>query len=157
MAVTVFRRRSNLSKLVDTSGGMTVLAALRGAERETAEVRDEGRAILMEALAALESAAGQPPSTVAWLDAVYAAAGDILDVCPAELPALYKAVHGLCELADMQRRAGRLDAPPIQVHIAALRPLSQPGQDLKAAAPVLAGLDALLAREAAKTVLPDAG
>ena len=102
-------------------------------------------------------AAGRPSPVEGWLDTVYAAAADILDVCPADLPALYKAVYSLCELADMQRRTGRLDRPPIEVHVAALRPLSQPGQDLKAAAPVLVGLEALLAREAGKTRLPDAG
>ena len=152
MAVTVFRRRSNLSKMVDASGGMTVLAALRGAELETASVRDEGRAILMEAIGALEEAAARPLAAEAWLDAA-----QIIDVCPAELPALYRAAYSLCDLSDQQRRVGRVDRPPIDVHVAALRPLSQPGQDLLTAAPVLTGLEALLARETAKTRLPDAG
>ncbi|HYE47774.1 MAG TPA: hypothetical protein VEA44_18550 [Caulobacter sp.] len=149
--VTVFSRKSNLSKLVDASGGVTVLAGLRGADRETAEVRSEGRGVLLAAIAALEAAGAAPAGDAeAWLDSVYGAAADIIDVCPAELPGLYKAVHGLCELSDLQRRAGRLDRPPVEVHIAALRPLSQPGQDPAAMAPILAGLEALLAREAAR-------
>lgn len=157
MAVTVFRRRSNLSKLIDTSGGMTVMAALRKADAETADLREEGRGILMEAIAALEFAGGRPVDGEVWLEGVYNATADIIDVCPAELPALYKALYSLCELVDIQRRAGRVDVPPVAVHIAALRPLSTPGQDPQNAAPVLMGLEALLAREAAKTVLPDAG
>lgn len=147
-AVKIFHRKSALSRMVNGSGGRTVLAALRDAEKETADLREEGRSILMEAIAAIEATGAAPVIDGGdWLDAAYRAAADLIDVCPPELPALHRAVYGLCDLADRQRRAGRFEKAPIAIHIAALRPLSRPDLDAAASSEVLAGLAALLARE----------
>jgi hypothetical protein len=149
-AVMMIRRKSNLSKMIDTKGGVTVLAALRGAEKEIAPLREEGLAILDEALAALDASAATPPGQAGWLEGIYRAAADIIDVCPPELTGLYAAAYSLCELADLQRRAGRCETPPVQVHINALRLLRQPGQPEAVTSQVLAGLESLLARETAR-------
>lgn len=147
-AVTIIRRVSNLSKMVGESGGRTVLAALRGAEAETASLREEGRAIVMEAIGQLEAALAAPVGD-AWLEGVYRASSCIIDVCPPDLPALGKAAWSLCDLTDRQRQAGRLEVPPVAVHVSAIRSLSG-DLDVQAAAPLLLGLEALLAREIAK-------
>lgn len=149
MSAVFIRRISNLSKLVGEKGGKTVLAALRAAEIETAPLREEGRALLAEAVTALEAAAGDPRGET-WLDDLYRASAAIIDICPPDLPAVAKAAWSLCDLADRQRKTGRIDAPPIAVHVAAVRTLCHPGLDAKAAAPLLKGLEALLARETAR-------
>lgn len=149
MSAVFIRRVSNLSKMVGEKGGKTVLAALRAAEVETAPLREEGRVLLAEAVAALETAAGDPWAET-WLDDIYRASAAIIDICPPDLPAVAKAAWSLCDLADRQRRTGRLDAPPIAVHVAAVRTLCQPGMDTTTAAPLLRGLEALLTRETAR-------
>ncbi|MDO9338722.1 MAG: hypothetical protein Q7T61_20210 [Caulobacter sp.] len=148
-AVTIIRRVSNLSKMVGESGGKTVLAALRAAEVETAGLREEGRALLMEAIGLLEAALAEPTDD-AWLEAIYSTSSVIIDVCPPDLTALGKAAWSLCDLTDRQRKNDRLEVPPIAVHVAAIRTLSQDNLAPEAAAPLLAGLEALLAREVAK-------
>lgn len=148
-AVTIIRRVSNLSKMVGESGGRTVLAALRGAEAETASLREEGRGLLSEAIGALEAAQGAPADE-AWLEAVYRASSNIIDICPPDLPLLGKAAWSLCDLTDRQRKSGRLEVPPVAVHVSAIRTLSG-DLDPQAAAPLLMGLEALLAREVAKS------
>ena len=150
MSAVFIRRTSNLSKLLGEKGGRTVLAALRAAEAETADLREEGRGLLAEAVSALEAAAGDPWGET-WLDDIYRASAAIIDICPPDLPAVAKAAWSLCDLADRQRRTGRLDAPPIAVHVAAVRTLCQPGIDAKSAAPLLMGLEALLTRETARS------
>jgi hypothetical protein len=147
-AVTIIRRVSNLSKMVGESGGKTVMAALRGAEAETAGLRDEGRALLMEAIGVLEAALAAPTDE-AWLEAIYKTSSAIIDICPPDLPSLGKAAWSLCDLTDRQRRNGRLEVAPIAVHVNAIRTLSG-DLDPPAAAPLLMGLEALLAREVAK-------
>lgn len=148
-AAIIIRRVSNLSKMVGESGGRTVMAALRGAEAETAGLRDEGRALLMEAIAVLEAAQADAKDE-SWLEAIYRASSAIIDICPPDLPLLGKAAWSLCDLTDRQRRYGRLEAAPIAVHIKAIRTLGQTGLDPQAAAPLLLGLEALLSREVAK-------
>lgn len=149
MSAVFIRRVSNLSKMVGEKGGKTVLAALRGAETETAPLREEGRALLAEAVTALEAAAGDPWAET-WLDDIYRASAAIIDICPPDLPAVAKAAWSLCDLADRQRKTGKADVPPVAVHVAAVRTLCQPGLDAKAARPLLLGLEALLAREVAR-------
>ncbi len=147
-AVTIIRRVSNLSKMVGERGGKTVLAALRGAEAETAGLREEGRALLMEAIGVLEASLAEPLSGT-WLEGVYKTASAIIDICPPDRPLLGKAAWSLCDLSDRQRRNGRIDLPPIAIHVNAIRTLSG-DIDPVAAAPLLMGLEALLAREVAK-------
>lgn len=149
MSVTIIRRVSNLSKMIGESGGRTVMAALRGAETETASLREEGRALLREAIGALEAVLARPPGE-AWLNEIYAASAAVIDVCPPDLQGLGKAAWSLCDLTDRQRRTGRAEVPPIAVHVAAIRTLSQDDLDARTAAPLLMGLEALLAREVAK-------
>lgn len=149
MSATIIRRTSSLSKMVGEKGGITVMAALRDAEAHTASLREEGRALLLEAITALETATAAPDSET-WLDRVYEGASGVIDICPPDMPALAKAAWSLCDLADRQRRTGRLDLPPIAVHVAAIRSLSQPGLDAQSAAPLLMGLEALRARESAR-------
>jgi hypothetical protein len=148
-SVTYFQRRSALSKMVGKAGGKSVLAALRDADKATVDLREEGHAILLEALAELEAKANGAPSPD-WLEAVYLAASTIIDVCPPELPGLHKAVYSLCDLTDRQIRSGRLEREPIAVHIAALRPLSQSDQAPEAVSAILDGLAALQARDIAR-------
>ena len=87
MSAVFIRRISNLSKLVGEKGGKTVLAALKAAEIETAPLREEGRALLAEAVTALETAAGDPWGET-WLDDIYSASAGIIDICPPDLPAV---------------------------------------------------------------------
>ncbi|WGM40399.1 hypothetical protein [Caulobacter sp. NIBR1757] len=146
--VTIIRRVSNLSRMIGESGGKTVLAALRGAEAETASLRDEGRVLLLEAIGVLEAALAEPKDD-AWLEAIYSTSSAIIDICPPDLQALGKAAWSLCDLTDRQRKNGRLEVPAIAVHVNVIRTLSG-DSDPRAAAPLLMGLEALLAREVAK-------
>lgn len=157
-AVVITRRKSNLSKMIAEAGGMTVLSALKAADRETAGLRDEGRAILDEAIAALEAVTAAPGRDATWLDQVYSAASAVLDVCPPDLLGMAKAAFSLCELTDLQRRNGRNEPAPVEVHVQSVRLLAQPGLPEAAIGPILEGLDRLLTREAAQnSPLPDAG
>jgi hypothetical protein len=146
--VTITRRRSNLSRMVGETGGMTVLAALRGAARETAGLLEEGRTILAEAIAGLEAAAGGQRDA-GWPDRVYAAARDVIEICPPEAAALHRAAYSLCDLIDLQLRLGRSDAPSVAVHVQAIRLLAAPDVSDAVATPILDGLRAVLERQAA--------
>jgi hypothetical protein len=149
-SVLVIRRQSNLSKLVNASGGKTVQAALRDADRGMAGLRDEGLAILDEALMALEGAVAAATDGPDWLDRVYSAAGAVIDVCPPDLMSLHSAAWSLCELCDLQRRAGRCETRSILVHLSSLKLLRQPGQPEAVLTGTLAGLATLLAHETSR-------
>ncbi|MDO9223183.1 MAG: chemotaxis protein CheE [Caulobacter sp.] len=147
--VTWFRKRPRLASLIDSSGGMTVIKALRSAEANTAPLREEALAAVDGILTDLEAlTAVRPDEPAADLARVYVLSASLLDVAgPFGLEDMCKAAYSLCDLVDRQTRAGRCDMPPVQVHVASLRVLAQAGQSAEARAQVLSGLELLLARE----------
>ncbi len=147
--VTWFRKKPRLTSLIDASGGMTVLKGLREAEANTGSMRDEAMAAVDAVLCELEALTARPGDDVgAWLGRIYTLTASLLDVAgPFGLQAMCSASYSLCDLVDRQIRARRCDAPPIQVHVASLRLLSQPEPAPGAHQQVLDGLEALLIRE----------
>jgi hypothetical protein len=148
--VTWIMKKSRLSRLVDSGGGVTVLGALRGAEERIGSMREEALAVVDETLARLESLTRAAPQGPAgpWLDEIYALSASLLDVAgPFGLEDMCAGAHSLCETADRQKASGRVTLPPIQVHVAALRLLRQPDEPAASRRQVLEGLEKLLARE----------
>ncbi|CAN1549879.1 hypothetical protein MCEMIH16_02126 [Caulobacteraceae bacterium] len=147
--VTWFRKRPRLASLIDASGGMTVIKALRTAETNTAPFRAEALAAVEVVLIELDAlVAGPPADPTVWLGRVYALSASLLDVAgPFDLEDMCKAACSLCDLVERQKQAGRCDLPTVRVHVAALRLLTQAGQPAEARARILSGLESLLARE----------
>lgn len=144
--VTWFMKKSRLSTLIDTAGGVTVGKALEAAERNTQTLRDQALAEVDAILGELEAlAAGRMMSTEDQTR-TYALSSSLLDVAgPFGLEDMCKAAYSLCELIDRHRRVGRRDLAPVQVHVSALRLLRQLSAPAESRRQVLEGLEALLA------------
>jgi hypothetical protein len=100
--VRIIPRRSRLTTLVDSSGGVSVGAALRRAKANLQGLQGRGREIIDARLAALETlsapAEGQEHEV---RTRVFALACEILDAANlSELDDLCTAAHGLCDLSD---------------------------------------------------------
>jgi len=148
--VTWIMKKSRLSKLVEASGGTTVQAALRGAEEQTRDMRAEAMAEVEAVLSRLEVMTRTAPTGDIWdwQDEIYALASSLMDVSgPFGLEDMCAGAFSLCELTDRQKRGGRCELPPVQVHVAALRLLKQLEEPKEARKQVLMGLERLLARE----------
>lgn len=148
--VTWVMKKSRLSKLIDAGGGTTVLAALRGAEEQTRDMRGEAMAEVERVLSRLEVMTRAAPAGDVrdWQDEIYALASSLMDISgPFGLEDMCAGAFSLCELTDRQKRAGRCELPPIEVHVAALRLLRQLEEPRESRKQVLLGLEKLLARE----------
>lgn len=148
--VTWIMKKSRLSKLIDAGGGTTVIAALRRAEDETRDMREEALATVEATLGRLEALTRVAPEgdKGPWMDEVYVLSSSLLDVAgPFGLEDMCSGAHSLCEMTDRQKNNGRCELAPIQVHVAALRLLRQLEEPAASRRQVLDGLEKLLARE----------
>ncbi len=142
--ITHARLRSNLSKMIDSPGGVSVGAALSQARANIEARRAEAMAMVEVQIAALEAVA--PPASledqVFRLNEAYRAANAVIDAAsPFELVDLCSAASGLCDLIDGAPTDQTFDWRIVTVHARSLRLLQTlPLEETAARATVLDSL-----------------
>jgi hypothetical protein len=142
--MSVIRRmvKPRISTMVNRATGLSEAEALARAAAGIEALRDESLTALDAAIASADAAARTAPPAA---DAVYKAAGEILELSGTYgLEALEKAAYSLCELVDDLRSNARWNGPAVAVHLEAMRLLRAPGQAGSEA--ILEGLHAVLGR-----------
>jgi len=122
--ITHARRKSNLGKLIDTPGGVSVGVAVARATANIEAKRSEAAAVVEAQIAALEAAA--PPTGIedqpARLAEAYRLANAVIDAAsPFELVDLCRAASGLCDLIDGAKPDQLFDWRIVTVHARSLR------------------------------------
>lgn len=122
--ITHARLRSNLSKMIDSPGGVSVGAALSQARANIEARRAEAMAMVEVQIAALEAVA--PPASLEdqafRLNEAYRAANAVIDAAsPFDLPDLCHAASGLCDLIDGAPAGRTFDWRIVTVHARSLR------------------------------------
>jgi hypothetical protein len=122
--ITHARRKSNLSKMIDSAGGVSVGIAVANAQKNLDAKRDEAMLIVEREIAALEAVAapGSTDETSARLEQIYAAATGVIDAAaPFALTDLCQAASGLCDLIDSVPKDQPFDWRIVTVHAQSLR------------------------------------
>lgn len=122
--ITHARLRSNLSKMIDSPGGVSVGAALSQARANIEARRAEAMAMVEVQIAALEAVAA--PASLEdqafRLNEAYRAANAVIDAAsPFDLPDLCHAASGLCDLIDGAPDGRTFDWRIVTVHARSLR------------------------------------
>jgi hypothetical protein len=122
--ITHARRKSNLGKMIDTAGGVSVGVALARATANIEAKRAESAAVVESQIAALEAVT--PPVGLeeqkARLAEAYRLANAVIDAAsPFELVDLCRAASGLCDLIDGARPDQVFDWRIVTVHARSLR------------------------------------
>jgi hypothetical protein len=149
--ITHARRKSNLAKMIDSAGGVSVGAAVSNAMANIEAKRAEAMHVVERQIAALEAvpAPGAPDERSAHLEQVYVAATGVIDAAgPFELTDLCQAAAGLCDLIDGVRKDQPFDWRIVTVHAQSLRLLqSLPLDAWEARARVLESLQQVIERK----------
>lgn len=122
--ITHAQRKSNLARLIDAAGGLSIGVALAQATANIEAKRAEAMAMVDAQIALLEAVSAPPslPDTPARLGEVYVAANGVIDAAaPFDLIDLYQAATGLCDLIDTARPGQAFDWRIVTVHARALR------------------------------------
>lgn len=122
--ITHARVRSNLSKMIDSPGGVSVGVALAQARANIEDRRAEAMAVVEVQVAALEAVV--PPANLEdqalQLNEAYRAANAVIDAAsPFELLDLCSVASGLCDLIDGARPDQTFDWRIVTVHARSLR------------------------------------
>ncbi len=142
--ITHARKRSNLSKMIDSPGGVSVGAALAQARANIEARRAEAMAVVEVQIAVLEAVV--PPANLEEqayrLDEAYRAANAVIDAAsPFERLDLCSAASGLCDLIDGAPADETYDWRIVTVHARSLRLLQTlPLEEVAARATVLESL-----------------
>lgn len=142
---------SRLSRCIDPADGLTPQAALAAAQQRLDAHRDQAKAALAQAIAALQSIGAartdpghDPRGPDALADEIASLAGHL------GLAALAQAARGLADLDPASAPKGRGHAEALDLHRRAIVALHRlPEQDGAEAAPLLAGLKAVRERQGA--------
>jgi len=151
--ITHARKRSNLSKMIDSPGGVSVGAALAQARANIEARRAEAMAVVEVQIAVLEAVV--PPANLEEqayrLDEAYRAANAVIDAAsPFELLDLCSAASGLCDLIDGAPADETYDWRIVTVHARSLRLLQTlPLEEVAARATVLESLRMVAERKLA--------
>lgn len=151
--ITHARQRSNLSKMIDSPGGVSVGVALAQARANIEARRAEAMAVVEGQIAALEAVV--PPANLEEqafrLDEAYRAANAVIDAAsPFELLDLCGAASGLCDLIDGAPADEIFDWRIVTVHARSLRLLQTlPLEEAAARATVLESLRMVAERKLA--------
>lgn len=120
--ITHPRRSSRLADMIDRSGGVSVGVALAQAEANLDALKDQGRAIIVENIAALLADPTPDLPEIVRLESAYAASSQIIDAAsPFALDDLCTAAKGLCDLLDAAPREGGFDWRIATVHAQAMK------------------------------------
>jgi hypothetical protein len=151
--ITHARKRSNLSKMIDSPGGVSVGVALAQARANIEARRAEAMAVVEVQIAVLEAVV--PPANLEEqayrLDEAYRAANAVIDAAsPFELLDLCSAASGLCDLIDGAPADETYDWRIVTVHARSLRLLQTlPLEEVAARATVLESLRMVAERKLA--------
>lgn len=122
--ITHPRRKSNLARMIDTVGGVSVGVALAQARANIEMMREQAMAVIDTQIGALEAVpvptgAGDTPSR---LDQAYRAATALIDAAgPFELLDLCRGASGLCDLIGAINPDEAFDWRIVTVHARSLR------------------------------------
>lgn len=154
--ITHPRRKSNLAKMIDSAGGVSVGVALAQARANIEAMRPHALAIIDAQIGALEAVpaptgAGDTP---AHLDQAYRAATALIDAAgPYELFDLCRAAGGLCDLIGAVDPRETFDWRIVTVHARSLRLLQTlPPEASAERSRILQSLNDVIARKLAQAV-----
>lgn len=122
--ITHAQRKSNLARMIDSAGGVSVGVALEQARANIEAMRAEALTIVEAQIAALEGVAAPTSQldTAARLSEAYHAANAVIDAAaPFDLVDLCQAATGLCDLIDGARPGQAFDWRIVTVHARSLR------------------------------------
>jgi hypothetical protein len=149
--ITHARKKSNLAKMIDSPGGISVGVALTQARANIEAKRAEAMAVVEVQIAALEAVV--PPANLEEqpfrLTEAYRAANAVIDAAsPFELLDLCGAASGLCDLIDGARPEQTFDWRIVTVYARSLRLLQTlPLEQTAARKAVLDGLKMVVERK----------
>jgi hypothetical protein len=149
--ITHARQKSNLSKMIDSPGGISVGVALTQARANIEAKRAEAMAVVEIQIAALEAVV--PPANLEEqtfrLNEAYGAANAVIDAAsPFELLDLCGAASGLCDLIDGAPADRAFDWRIVTVYARSLRLLQTlPLEQTAARNAVLDGLKMVVDRK----------
>jgi len=149
--ITHARQKSNLSKMIDSPGGISVGGALTQARANIEAKRAEAMAVVEVQIAALEAVV--PPANLDEqafrLNEAYRAANAVIDAAsPFELLDLCRVASGLCDLIDGAPADKTFDWRIVSVHARSLRLLqSLPLEQTEARTTVLDSLKMVAERK----------
>jgi hypothetical protein len=149
--ITHARQKSNLSRMIDSPGGISVGVALTQARANIEAKRAEAMAVVDVQIAALEAVV--PPANLEEqafrLNEAYRAANAVIDAAsPFELLDLCGAASGLCDLIDGAPAGRTFDWRIVTVYARSLRLLQTlPLEQTEARNAVLDGLKMVVERK----------
>lgn len=149
--ITHARRKSNLAKMIDSAGGISVGVALENARTNLEAMRGEAMAMVEREIAALEAipAPADVDETASRLAEAYEAATGVIDAAaPFALADLCRAASGLCDLIDAAPPGRAFDWRIVTVHARSLRLMqSLPPEATKERTQVLDSLQQVIQRK----------
>lgn len=153
--ITHPRRKSNLARMIDSAGGVSVGAALAQARANVEALRGRALAVVEAQIGALEAVPCPLglDDTPARLDQAYRAATELIDAAgPFELHDLCRAAGGLCDLIGAVDPGEAFDWRIVLVHARSLRLLhTLPAEAVEERARILQSLGEVIERKLAQT------
>lgn len=153
--ITHPRRKSNLAKMIDSAGGVSVGVALVQARANIEAMRDQALAVIDASIDALEAlpAPERPEESPARLDQAYRATTSLIDAAgPFELFDLCRAAAGLCDLIGAIDPEKPFDWRIVTVHARSFRLLQTlPMDAAKERARILDSLREVIERKLTQT------
>jgi len=157
--ITHARRKSNLARMIDAAGGISVGVALEQAEANIEAMRAQALEVVEAQIVVLERviAPTSLEETPLRLAEAYRAANAVIDAAsPFELVDLCQAAKGLCDLIDVARPGQAFDWRIVTVHARSLRLLqSLPLEASEARDQVLGSLRLVGDRKLAGKTVPE--
>ncbi len=149
--ITHARRKSNLARMIDSSGGVSVGVALTQARANLEGMRARALTVIEAGICALEAVPSPtgPEDRPARLDEAYRAATAVIDAAgPFELTDLCRAAVGLCDLIGAVDPRSEFDWRIVPVHARAMRLLQTlPPEAKEARARILENLGEVITRK----------
>ncbi len=153
--ITHPRRKSNLAKMIDSAGGVSIGVALAQARANIETMRARALTVIDAEIGALEAvpAPTGPEDTPSRLDQAYRAATTLIDAAgPFELFDLCRAASGLCDLIGAIDPEEAFDWRIVTVHAQSLRLLQTlPLEAAEERARILHSLSEVIDRKLAQT------
>jgi len=153
--ITHPRRQTNLAKMIDSAGGVSIGVALAKARTNIEAMRGQAMAVVEAQISALEAVPAPTSllSTSSRLDQTYLAATELIDAAgPFELFDLCRAAAGLCDLIGAINPEEAFDWRIVTVHARSLRLLQTlPVEAAEERARILQSLREVIERKLAQT------
>lgn len=153
--ITHPRRKSNLARMIDSAGGVSVGVALTRARANIEAMRAQALTVIDVQIGVLEAvpAPTGPDETPSRLDQAYRAATALIDAAgPFELSDLCRAAAGLCDLIGAIDPQEAFDWRIVTVHARSLRLLQTlPLEAVEERARILCSLREVIERKLAQT------